>query len=74
MDEVALLDPSLRELGGALASPWGPSKAREFADQCLDLATRTNSRKYLVKGYRLMGEIALARRQWDEAEGHSSRL
>ena len=33
------------------------------------IATRTNSRKYLVKGWRLMGEIALARRQWDEAEG-----
>ena len=45
-----------------------PVQAREFAEQCLELATRTNSRKYLVKGYRLMGEIALARRQWDEAE------
>ena len=45
-----------------------PVQAREFAEQCLELATRTNSRKYLVKGYRLMGEIALARGQWDEAE------
>ncbi|MBI4641566.1 MAG: hypothetical protein HY731_12780, partial [Candidatus Tectomicrobia bacterium] len=44
-------------------------KAREFAGQCLEIATRTNSRKYLVKGWRLKGEIALARRQWDEAEG-----
>jgi hypothetical protein len=43
-------------------------QAREFAEQGLELATRTNSRKYLVKGYRLMGEIALARHQWDEAE------
>jgi class 3 adenylate cyclase/tetratricopeptide (TPR) repeat protein len=44
-------------------------KARQFASQCLDIATRTNSRKNLVKGWRLTGEIALARRQWDEAEG-----
>jgi tetratricopeptide (TPR) repeat protein len=45
------------------------TKAREFADQCLALATRTTSRKYLVKGWRLMGEIALACDQWDEADG-----
>jgi tetratricopeptide (TPR) repeat protein len=44
------------------------AKAREFAEQCLELAARTNSRKYLVMGRRLKGEIALARRQWDEAE------
>lgn len=44
-----------------------PAKAGEFVDQCLDLATRTTSRKYLVKGWRLQGEIALAGRQWDEA-------
>jgi tetratricopeptide (TPR) repeat protein len=46
-----------------------PVQAQEFAEQCLELATRTNSQKYLVKSYRLMGEIALARRQWDEADG-----
>ena len=45
------------------------TKARAFADQCLALATRTTSRKYLVRGRRLMGEIALAGGQWDEAEG-----
>jgi class 3 adenylate cyclase/tetratricopeptide (TPR) repeat protein len=44
------------------------AKAREFTEQCLALATNTNSRKYLVKGLRLRGEIALARRQWNEAE------
>jgi tetratricopeptide (TPR) repeat protein len=44
------------------------TKARELADQCLELARRTNSRKYLVKAWRLKGEIALAWRQWDEAE------
>jgi tetratricopeptide (TPR) repeat protein len=46
-----------------------PARAQEFAAQCLDIATRTNSRKYLVKGWRLLGEMALARRQWDEAVG-----
>jgi tetratricopeptide (TPR) repeat protein len=46
-----------------------PVKAREFAEQCLELAKRTDSRKYLIKGYRLKGEIALLiRHQWDEAE------
>ncbi len=47
----------------------GFTKARQFADECLEIATRTNSRKNLVKGWRLQGEIALARRQWDEADG-----
>jgi class 3 adenylate cyclase/tetratricopeptide (TPR) repeat protein len=46
-----------------------PAKAQEFAEQCLEIATRTNSRKYMVKVWRLLGEIACARRQWDEAEG-----
>lgn len=44
------------------------TKAQEFANHCLDIATRTSSRKNLVKGLRLKGEIAQARRQWDEAE------
>jgi tetratricopeptide (TPR) repeat protein len=46
-----------------------PAKAREFADRCLEIATRTNSRKNLVKGWRLRGEIAAAGRQWGESEG-----
>jgi class 3 adenylate cyclase/tetratricopeptide (TPR) repeat protein len=48
------------------------TKAQEFCDHCLDIATRTQSKKYLVKGWRFKGEIALARRQWDEAQ-HSFR-
>jgi class 3 adenylate cyclase/tetratricopeptide (TPR) repeat protein len=55
-------------LGELWLAKGDAAKAQEFADQCLELATRTNSRKYLVKGWRLTGEIALARRQWDEAE------
>jgi class 3 adenylate cyclase/tetratricopeptide (TPR) repeat protein len=42
--------------------------AREYADECLERATRTRSRKYLVKGWRLRGEIATARRMWEEAD------
>ena len=45
-----------------------PTQAETFADQCLDLATRSNSRKYIVKGHRLRGEVALAHRQFDVAE------
>jgi len=56
-------------LGELWLARGDPAKAREFAEQCLELATRTNSRKYLVKGWRLKGESAMARRQWDEAEG-----
>lgn len=44
------------------------TKAKEFCDHCVDIATRTDSKKNLVKGLRLKGEIAAARRQWDEAE------
>src|ERR671925_750815 len=56
-------------LGELWLARGDPAKARDVTEQCLTLATPTNSRKYLVKGYRLKGEIALARRQWDEAEG-----
>jgi tetratricopeptide (TPR) repeat protein len=44
------------------------AKAQEFADQCLDIAVRTNSRKNVVKGWRLRGEIALLGKQSEEAE------
>jgi tetratricopeptide (TPR) repeat protein len=56
-------------LGELWLAKGDPAKAQEYANQCLELARRTNSRKYLVKGWRLKGEIALTRRQWDEAEG-----
>jgi hypothetical protein len=47
-------------------------EAQRHADECLERATRTRSRKYLVKGWRQRGEIAKARRQWDDA-GHAFR-
>jgi class 3 adenylate cyclase/tetratricopeptide (TPR) repeat protein len=43
-------------------------KARTFTDQCLEVATRTTSRKYLARGWRLRGEIAFASRAWNESE------
>src|SRR5262249_24382991 len=43
-------------------------QARTFTDRCLKVATRTMSRKYLARGWRLRGEIALMSRAWDESE------
>jgi tetratricopeptide (TPR) repeat protein len=56
-------------LGDLWLARGEPARAQEFVGQCLDIATRTTSRKYVVKGWRLLGEIALARRQRDEAVG-----
>ena len=56
---------SLAELALARGNLDG---ARGHTDDCLERATRTRSRKYLVKGWRLRGELALARRHWDDAE------
>ena len=56
---------------GELAVAQGDlSTARAHKSACLDLATRSGSRKNLVKGWRLAGEIARAERDWDGAEGH----
>jgi transcriptional regulator with AAA-type ATPase domain/tetratricopeptide (TPR) repeat protein len=43
-------------------------RARQQAERCLELATRTGARKNLIKGWRLSGEIARSRRRWDDAE------
>ena len=44
------------------------ARARRHAEQCLELATATRSRKYESWGWRLMGESATARRAWPEAD------
>jgi transcriptional regulator with AAA-type ATPase domain/tetratricopeptide (TPR) repeat protein len=44
--------------------------ARTYSAECLDLAARTGSRKNLVKGWRLAGELERAQRDWDRAERH----
>jgi tetratricopeptide (TPR) repeat protein len=56
-------------LGDLWLARGEPGRARQFADQCLDLATRTSSRKNLVKAWRLRGEVALARSELADAEG-----
>ena len=53
---------------GELALAQGDlDRAHARAQQCLELATQTNARKNLVKGWRLSGTIAGAARRWDEA-------
>ena len=44
------------------------ARAADFADRCHRQAEASASRKYLAWAWRLRGEIAVARRQWDEAE------
>jgi DNA-binding NtrC family response regulator/tetratricopeptide (TPR) repeat protein len=54
---------------GELALAQGDlDQARRHAERCLELATRTNARKNLVKGWRLAGEAASAARRWADAE------
>jgi hypothetical protein len=48
-------------------------RAEPAARRALAIATRTTSRKYLVRGWRLEAEIELAGRQWPEAEAAISR-
>ena len=56
---------------GALALARGDlAVARSHSAECLTLATRTESRKNLVKAWRLAGEIAAAAGERDVAEGH----
>ena len=56
---------------GALALDRGDAAAaRSHNAECLEMATRTGSRKNLVKALRLAGEIARNERQWDAAEGY----
>ena len=42
-------------------------EAERHAHRCLDLATRTNARKNLVKAWRLAGATACAAGRWEEA-------
>jgi tetratricopeptide (TPR) repeat protein len=54
---------------GELALARGDfAAARLHSAECLELATRTGSRKNLVKAWRLAGEIARAERDWSAAE------
>jgi len=56
---------------GELALARGDfAAARAHSAECLDLATRSGSRKNLVKGWRLTGELERAQRAWDRSEEH----
>jgi transcriptional regulator with AAA-type ATPase domain/tetratricopeptide (TPR) repeat protein len=56
---------------GALAVARGDlAAARSHSAECLTLATRTGSRKNLVKAWRLAGDLAAAVGDRDVAEGH----
>ena len=43
-------------------------EARVQAERCLAAAVKTRAQKYVVKANRVLGEIAIARRQWREAD------
>jgi DNA-binding NtrC family response regulator/tetratricopeptide (TPR) repeat protein len=54
---------------GELALARGDlAAAQTHAERCLELGTRFNARKNLVKGWRLAGEVAREARKWDVAE------
>ena len=65
---MALLAASVRGAGEAWLATDDPTRAEGFCNRCVELATRTGSKKYLVRGWRLRGAIAVARLQWEEAE------
>jgi tetratricopeptide (TPR) repeat protein len=56
-------------MGGLALARGDPATARLHSAECLELATRTGSRKNLVKALRLACDIARAEGDWDTAEG-----
>ena len=58
----------LVSLGELSQARGDAARAGRFADQCLEIAVPTKSRKYEVRAWLLKGEIALARGRTDEAE------
>ena len=55
-------------LGDLWLARGEPAKAQKYADQCLDIATRTNSRKYVVRANGSGGRLPSPSGEWDEAE------
>lgn len=58
----------LVSLGELSQARGDAARAERFADQCLEIAVPTRSRKYEVRAWLLKGEIASARGRSDEAE------
>ena len=69
LDALPVFDPDVCGAGNAGGGAWRSSTARSHSAQCLELATRSASRKNLVKGWRLAAQIAHAERDDDKAEG-----
>ena len=57
----------LASLGELWLARGDLAQAERFADQSLEIAVPTRSRKYEVRAWRVKGESALARRRFDEA-------
>src|SRR5262245_25832682 len=60
-------------LGELWLTKGDAAQALEFAEECLELAEPTLSRKNLVKGWRLKGQALLAQRQGEQAQAALSR-
>ena len=58
----------------SLAEFWlargDPVRASQFAGECMEIALRNESRKYVAICRRALGSIALAGKQFDEAESY----
>jgi tetratricopeptide (TPR) repeat protein len=55
-------------LGELALAREDPESANGFADRSLEIAVPTRSRKFESRAWRVKGESATMRRQWDEAE------
>jgi class 3 adenylate cyclase/tetratricopeptide (TPR) repeat protein len=60
-------------LGELWLTKGDAAQALEFAEECLQLAEPTLSRKNLVKGWRLKGQALLAQEQGEQAEAALTR-
>jgi len=60
-------------LGEVLLHQGKVDRALIMADECLSLAEKTNSRKYIVKGWRLRGQVFLKQGEYMEAEKEFSK-
>ena len=68
LDDVALHHPVLRGSRPARAPAGRSEWARRLADQSLEIAVPTRSRKFESAAWRIKGESATLRGAWDEAE------
>jgi predicted ATPase/class 3 adenylate cyclase len=59
---------NLVSLGELALARDDPAAATRFANESLEAGTATQSRKYMIRAWRLKGEAARAYRRWDEAE------